>query len=74
MKKAASTCNIKGKYLFSWDDILGADNEKFVSFISQSYSISWIKSAKFEKIDAKTIRASTEKNNILLKLDEEKTN
>jgi len=72
MGKAASACNTKGTYLFSWNEIQGKDNKKFVHFLSKSYSINWIKSANIEDIDAKTKKVSTEKNNLLLKLDEKK--
>jgi len=65
------TCGgvLKEEYLFSWDDIPENDNLKLIEFLMQNFDIDWVKAAKIEKIDNdKTIRVSTEKNLLLLKL------
>lgn len=64
----------KPRYLFSWDEIPGNDSERLIDFLKQRFGIDWVITAKIEKIDNdKTIRVSTEKNFILLKLNNEKT-
>lgn len=61
-------------YLFSWDDIPGNDNGRLIGFLKQNFSIDWVEKAKIEKInDIKTIRLTTEKNYLLLRLNDEKT-
>jgi hypothetical protein len=61
-------------YLFSWDDVPGNDNERFVEFLKQKYSIDWVTTAKIEKIDdGKAIIVSSEKNSLSLRLNDEKT-
>lgn len=65
------------EYMFSWDKILEEkDNERLVDFLTKKFGINWIKNenAKIEKIDnGMAIKASTEKNVLLLKLNERKT-
>lgn len=62
------------KYLFSWDEIPGNDNGKLIDFLEKNFNIDWVKTAKIQKIDdGKTIRVYTEKNSLLLKLNDEKT-
>jgi len=64
----------KGSYLFSWDEIPGNDNVSLVEFLKQSFGIDWLEKAEIEKIDnGKTIKASTEKNSISLRLNNKKT-
>ena len=66
--------NYSEKYLFSWDEIPENDIVRFTNILEQECDIDWAKTAKFEKIDnGKTIRVSTSKNCILLKLNDEKT-
>ncbi|MCZ7400711.1 MAG: hypothetical protein O8C61_00645 [Candidatus Methanoperedens sp.] len=66
---------IKGKYLFSWDEIPGNDDVRLIEFLNQNFGIDWVKTAKLEKIDNdKTIKVSTEKNYLSLRLNDEKTN
>ncbi len=61
-------------YLFSWDEIPENDSGRLRDFLKQNYSIDWVKIARIEKIDdGKTIRVSTEKNFLLLKLNNDKT-
>ncbi len=65
---------VKIKYLFNWDEVPRNDNERFIEFLEQRYGTGWVKTANIEKIDdGKTIRVSSEENNILLKLNDEKT-
>jgi len=60
-------------YLFSWDNIPGKENERLINFLKQKFKIDWAKAAKFEKIDnGQTIRVSTEKHHLSLKLSDEK--
>ncbi len=61
-------------YLFSWDNIPGNDNEGLVEFLNRGFDIEWVKTAKIEKIEgSRTIKMSTEKNFLLLSLNDEKT-
>ncbi len=60
-------------YLFSWDDVPGNDSGRLIDFLRQNYDIDWVKTAKIEKVDdGKTIRIFTEKNSLLLRLNDEK--
>lgn len=66
--------NDKEAHLFSWDDIPGNDNGRLIKFLKQKFDIEWVETAKIEKIDLdKTIKVSNEKNCILLKLNDNKT-
>ena len=61
-------------YLFSWDEIPGEDSDRLIEFIEQKFGIGWIKTANIEKMDdVRTIRVSTEKNSLSLKLNREQT-
>jgi 3',5'-cyclic AMP phosphodiesterase CpdA len=63
-----------GKYLFSWGEIPGNDNGQLIDFLEQKFDIDWVKTAKIEKIhNCRTIKVSTEKKSILLKLNNEQT-
>jgi len=56
-------------YLFSWDEIPGNDDGRLIRFLTQNFGIEWAKTAKIEKIeDDKTIRISTERNSLSLRL------
>lgn len=62
------------QHMFSWDNNLENDNERFLTFLQQSFGVDWVKTAKNEKIDdGKTLRIFTEKNSLTLKLNNEKT-
>lgn len=62
------------EYVFSFDEIPGRDNGKLIDFLNCRFGIDWRKCAIFEKIDdGKTIKISTEKNSLLLKLNDEET-
>ncbi len=59
-------------YLFSWDEIPGSDSARLIDFLKQEYHIDWAESLKIEKINGdKTIKVSTEKNSLTLKLNDE---
>lgn len=61
-------------YLFSWDDIPGNDNERLIEYLKQKFGIDWVKTARIEKIDnGRAIRVSTERNSLLLRLNDKKT-
>jgi hypothetical protein len=59
-----------GLYLFSWDDVPGNDNGKLIKYLTTKFNVDWVKTAKFEKIDAgTTIIASTIKDSLWLRLN-----
>lgn len=73
LKKAEVLREKNKEYLFSWDDVPGRDSNIFVSFLTR-YGKKWVKGSKIEKIDNdKTIKVSTKRNHLLLKLNDEKT-
>ncbi|HMB44778.1 MAG TPA: hypothetical protein VKL21_03045 [Candidatus Methanoperedens sp.] len=63
--------------IFSWNEIPGKDNEKLIEFLKEDFDINWVKIVKMAKIekvdDGTTIRISTEKNSLSLKLNDDKT-
>lgn len=69
------------RYLFNWNEIPGNDNErvmKYIQKLASSWSFlpkfagNWVKTAKIEKNeDGKTIKVSTDKNYLSLKLDDD---
>jgi hypothetical protein len=66
--------HIKKEYVFSWDEIPGKDNGRLIDFLARKFELSWIKNAKLDKIDiGKTIKVYTEKNSLLLMLNNKKT-
>ncbi len=58
-----------------WNEIPGADGERLIEFLKPKYkNIDWDTKTKIEKIEkGKTIRISTEKKSILLKLTPKET-
>lgn len=65
---------LSSTYLFSWDDIPGNDNVRLIEILKNRFYIEWAETATIEKIDGgKTIKVSTEKNSLSLKLNDEKT-
>ncbi len=59
------------KYLFSWDEVPGKYNGRLMEYLEQKFDISWVEAAKIEKIDnGRTIRISSEKNYLVLMLDD----
>lgn len=60
-------------YLFSWDEVPGKDDRRFIEFLMQNFSFEWVTKAKIEKIeDNNTIRVFTENKSLSLKLNDEK--
>ncbi|MCX9010376.1 MAG: hypothetical protein OIN66_04555 [Candidatus Methanoperedens sp.] len=60
--------------MFSWDEVPGNDSERLIKFLKQEFGISWVETAKIEKIDnGRNIRVTTEKNYLSLGLNNEKT-
>ena len=59
-------------YLFSWDSIPGADNEKLIRFLKDDFDIEWAESAKIRKSDNTTISISTNEKSAEIKMDEKK--
>ncbi len=60
--------------LFSWGEVPGSDSDKLIEYLKQKFSIDWVKTARIEKInDGKVIRVSTQKNNLSLRHNDEKT-
>jgi len=69
---------LKNFYLFGWDKIIGKDNVGLIDvrlreYLTQKFGIDWIKTAKVEKSDNKTIRITNGKNFLSLSLNSEKT-
>ncbi len=61
-------------YFFSWDEIPGNDNGRLIDFLTKNLGIELDRNTKIEKIDAgKTIKVSTEKNSLSLKLNNDKS-
>jgi len=60
-------------YLFNWENVPGKDEGKLKEFLEQKYGVDWIRSAKIEKIGNNEIRMSTEKNVLVLNLNNENT-
>jgi hypothetical protein len=60
--------------LISWDEIPGNDSGKLIKILKEDFDVDWIEKAIFEKIDdGATIRVSTGKNSLSLKINDEKT-
>lgn len=64
-------------YLFTWDEIdeiPGNGNRKLIEFLSQNFSIDWVKKAHIEKLYNDTIiKVSTKYNFLSLSLNSQKT-
>lgn len=59
-------------YLFSWNDIIGNDSERFIEFLEKDLKINWVKNATIEKADDnKTIEVTDGKHLITFKLNRE---
>ncbi|MCZ7400994.1 MAG: cell division protein SepF, partial [Candidatus Methanoperedens sp.] len=69
-----SLSNVKGKYLFSWDDITGNDGASVLRILEQELNIDFGDAAKIEKFDdGSTVKISYGENYLSLKLNDEKT-
>jgi hypothetical protein len=63
-----------GRCLFIWDNVPGNDNERFIDFLKQSYSIDWVKRDNIKKsVDRNTISASAGNHSLSLSLNNDKT-
>lgn len=61
------------KYVFSWDNIPGRDNERLINYLKLYFGTDWVKTEKIEKIDnGKVIRISANKNSLSLSLNDER--
>jgi hypothetical protein len=60
-------------YLFNWENVPGKDDGKLIQFLEQKYGVDWIRSAKIEKVGNNEIKIFTEKNVLLLELNNENT-
>lgn len=61
-------------YLFKWGEIPGNDSGRLRNYLEQKLNINWIKKAIIKKTDSdKTIQIFTKKNNILIRLNDKKT-
>lgn len=60
-------------YSFNWDEIPGNDNGRLIEFLTNYLGIDSVKTANIEKIDDGTIKVSTEKYFLSLKLNNEKS-
>ena len=60
-------------YVFSWNEIPEEGNRRLKKFLTTKLGLDWVKNAEIIKIDDKTIRISANKNSLLLKLNDEKT-
>ncbi|MCZ7380862.1 MAG: hypothetical protein O8C64_04715 [Candidatus Methanoperedens sp.] len=67
------SCSISLKdetmYLFSWDEIPGKDNDILIEFLIQNYDLNWVRTAKINKADKKTIEISDGSNLLSLRLN-----
>lgn len=61
------------KFLFSWNDILGNDCDRFIEFLKMRYNFGGVGKDKIKKIDDSTIIVSNGNKNLKLNLDTEKT-
>ncbi len=60
-------------YLFKWNKIPGKHDEKLIKFLKKDYNIDWIIKENIKKPNDKTIKVSTGKNPLSLKLNDEET-
>jgi len=60
-------------FVFNWENVPGKDDGKLKEFLEQKYGVDWVRSAKIEKIGNNEIKMFTEKNVLLLTLNNENT-
>ena len=61
-------------HLFSWDEIPGNCNNKFIEFLSENFRIDWVKNARIEKLyNDNIIKVSTKYNSLSLSLNSQIT-
>lgn len=70
----ATTIPDKSEYVFEWNGFSENDKENVREFLSRNLRIGWAKTAKIKKIDTDNIiEIYTDKNSLLLELNEMKT-
>nr|QNO50078.1 hypothetical protein NEPELPOK_00029 [Methanosarcinales archaeon ANME-2c ERB4] len=63
---------VKKKYLFSWNDIPGADKDKLTAYLAHDHAIDWAKDAEIYKSkDSKTIHIEKGENSAEITINEE---
>ncbi|MCX9009880.1 MAG: phage tail protein [Candidatus Methanoperedens sp.] len=60
------------RFLFSWGNVPGNDNDKFLGFLRDYFNIDWVNNAEITKTDEKTLRIFTKENFIEILLEEYK--
>lgn len=61
------------KYLFCWDDVPGADNDRLLRVLRDKFNIGWAENAEICKsVDEKTICISKDGDSAVIKLEGEK--
>ncbi len=72
-KSGVNLSILSNKYSFNWNKIPRNNNDEFLNFLKVHYNLDWIEDAKIIKTDDKTVRVSTEKNSLWVKINNEKT-
>lgn len=62
------------EYVFSWDKVLGNEEDKLRSFLQEKFTADWVKNAKIQRSNDKTIEVSLDKNSIIIRLSDDKKN
>ncbi|MDO8726724.1 MAG: TraB/GumN family protein [Candidatus Methanoperedens sp.] len=64
---------LKDEYLFDWNEIPGKDSRRMIEFLKKNQNADWLDHATIEKIDdGKAVRIRTDREQILLHMDEKK--
>jgi hypothetical protein len=64
---------LKDRYLFSWDNVPGSDNERLIRFLWDDLAIWWAEKAKIEKsCDLRTIIISMDNHSAKIIMDKKK--
>jgi putative ATP-dependent endonuclease of OLD family len=64
--------SLERRYLFSWNEIPGSDSERLIEFLKQNFDINWVKKEHIKKsVDLKTIKVSTDKKFICIRLNDD---
>ena len=72
-KAVAVLRRIPERYLFSWDNIPGDDNERLLRYLRDDHNISWVESAEIRKSDdSKAVRIFKDENSAEIRIEEGK--
>lgn len=71
--KNAIKKSIIEKYLFSWDDVSENDYNRLRYSLTENSGIDWVKTARIEKINGQSLKISNTKNQLFLRMNDEKT-